>query len=185
MRYRASLPVCCLLLLFGVWFDRHVFASFASWTCVLYYQDHRQPFELHSPSYPRRHERTIVHDQSISCMQASTVSAALQYTDQHARYALRIQGAHLVLDANGLPVFQGFTNVTFSVQIPNSLVNNGTAGRIVQYGHGLFGDQSEIEQSYLQVLAGVDCCLNEHALIVCGTIVYSIPLSLSLSLSVA
>lgn len=69
----------------------------------------------------------------------------------HSPAHFRVQGSHLVLDSNGLPVFQGFANATFSVQIPKSLVVNGTAGRIVQYGHGLFGNQDEIQTSYLQV----------------------------------
>merc|ERR1712100_183017 len=45
---------------------------------------------------------------------------------------------HLVLDDDGLPVFQGWTNSTFIVNIPVSLVAQGQSGRILQYGHGLF-----------------------------------------------
>ena len=58
----------------------------------------------------------------------------------------------LVLDAKGLPVFQGHMPVTFEVLIPNSVIGNATGkldARVVQYGHGLFGDKSEVQTSYL------------------------------------
>lgn len=48
-------------------------------------------------------------------------------------------GARLVIGADGNPVFQGFANATFTVNIPTSLANSGKAGMILQYGHGHTG----------------------------------------------
>jgi len=56
----------------------------------------------------------------------------------------------LVLDSHGVPVFQGMYEAAFTVLIPRSLVNNGSIGSILQYGHGLFGDRSEVTGGYLQ-----------------------------------
>ncbi len=39
--------------------------------------------------------------------------------------------------------------MTFTVLIPKSLVTNRTTGGVLQYGHGLFGDQGEIDVGYL------------------------------------
>ena len=62
-------------------------------------------------------------------------------------------GSHLVIGSDGNPVFQGYTNVTFSVNIPNILVDNGVAGLVLQYGHGLFGTQEEINSGTLTEIA--------------------------------
>ncbi len=45
--------------------------------------------------------------------------------------------------------------MTFTVLIPQSLSGNITAGEaaVVQYGHGLFGDQSEVETEFLTAIA--------------------------------
>eukprot|EP00047_Mylnosiga_fluctuans_P021609 m.106925 g.106925 ORF g.106925 m.106925 type:complete len:638 (+) comp8960_c0_seq3:39-1952(+) len=48
-----------------------------------------------------------------------------------------------------VPVFNGFHEVSFTVLIPKSIVANRTTGAIMQYGHGLFGDQSEVDVGYL------------------------------------
>jgi len=73
--------------------------------------------------------------------------------------------SRFVLDDSGLPTFQSYINVSFTVAIPNS-VANGTFkdASFVQYGHGLFGSQGEVETGYLSswadqygyVLAAVD-----------------------------
>eukprot|EP00049_Salpingoeca_infusionum_P018359 m.356907 g.356907 ORF g.356907 m.356907 type:complete len:654 (+) comp17657_c0_seq1:91-2052(+) len=47
------------------------------------------------------------------------------------------------------PLYNGQGLVTFTVVIPDSLVQNGTKGAVMQYGHGLFGSQSEVEVGYL------------------------------------
>lgn len=41
----------------------------------------------------------------------------------------------------------------FTVIVPNSLWDEGRSGPIIQYGHGLLGDQSEVHASYLSELA--------------------------------
>lgn len=62
-----------------------------------------------------------------------------------------LPGAHLVLDnSTGLPVYQGDTEATFTVLIPQSVANGSISPpRLLQYGHGLFGSQSEVESGYL------------------------------------
>eukprot|EP00117_Sycon_ciliatum_P036882 scpid29561/ scgid1398/ len=67
-------------------------------------------------------------------------------------------GSHLVIDEKGLPVFQGVAEAEFEVLIPHSVVANATftppsPGRILQYGHGLFGSHDEVQQGYLQQVA--------------------------------
>jgi hypothetical protein len=58
-------------------------------------------------------------------------------------------GASLNMGPDGMPAKNGTATFQFLVQIPNSLVNSGTAGAIVQNGHGLFGDQSEGRDKYM------------------------------------
>ncbi|KAL5466810.1 hypothetical protein EMCRGX_G030960 [Ephydatia muelleri] len=66
-------------------------------------------------------------------------------------------GAHLILDSNGLPVYQGQATAMFTVLVPWSVANGSISqARIVQYGHGLFGTQDEVMDGYLQEQA------NEH-----------------------
>jgi hypothetical protein len=70
-------------------------------------------------------------------------------------------GARLVLNAAGMPVYQTMAWIKFTVVIPVSVAQrardgNGRGGkrvRVVQYGHGLFGQQSEVLQSYLSAQA--------------------------------
>ena len=58
----------------------------------------------------------------------------------------------LVLDPDtGLPVYQEDSEVPFYVFIPRSLVEEGRAGAILQYGHGLLGSKDEAHTDYLQV----------------------------------
>ena len=71
-------------------------------------------------------------------------------------------GSHLVIE-NGVPVFQGWANTTFTVNIPNSLVANGTAGMILEYGHGLFGSQDEVNNGNLREIA------NEYGYVTAAT----------------
>ena len=70
---------------------------------------------------------------------------------------------HLVLGSNGLPVFQGFTNSSFIVNIPVSLASQGKSGMVLQYGHGLFGSETEINSGYLEEIA------NDYGYVVCAT----------------
>jgi len=57
----------------------------------------------------------------------------------------------LVLDpTTKLPVFQEFVPFDFEVVIPTSITLPGAApAKVVQYGHGLFGDCGEVEEGYL------------------------------------
>ncbi|MFM7203949.1 MAG: hypothetical protein ACKO6N_24475 [Myxococcota bacterium] len=62
-------------------------------------------------------------------------------------------GSVLVLDAEGKPVFQGWTWVPGTVRIPHTLLTNPRGGRLLQYGHGLLGGQGEVESGYLGEIA--------------------------------
>lgn len=57
----------------------------------------------------------------------------------------------LVLDpTTHLPVFQEFVPFDFEVVIPTSItLPNAAPAKVVQYGHGLFGDCGEVEEGYL------------------------------------
>jgi len=70
--------------------------------------------------------------------------------------------ARVVLDKEGNAIFQGYSEYRFEVLVPKSLVNNQTAGRIVQYGHGLFGNFGEMESGYLQQMA------YDYGYVLCG-----------------
>ncbi len=57
-------------------------------------------------------------------------------------------GASLNL-VNGVPTKNGTAQFPFLVQIPNSLVDAGTPGAIIQNAHGLFGSLTEGEDGYM------------------------------------
>ncbi|MBA2320157.1 MAG: hypothetical protein H0V89_03290 [Deltaproteobacteria bacterium] len=62
--------------------------------------------------------------------------------------------ARLVDGADGLPTWQGETEVDFMVRVPCSLAADpGGGGMILQYGHGLLGDLGEARADYLAQLA--------------------------------
>jgi hypothetical protein len=62
-------------------------------------------------------------------------------------------GASINFDAGGRatgePAQNGTAVFQFLLQIPNSLVNGGSKGPIIQNAHGLFGDQTEGQDSYM------------------------------------
>lgn len=69
------------------------------------------------------------------------------------------KSTRLVLNEQGTPVYQGTMPATFEILIPHSVVGaNAKSARVVQYGHGLFGDKSEVEVSYLAEDADRSVC---------------------------
>ena len=76
------------------------------------------------------------------------------YTDKDGTNTL------LTRDADGMPTYNGDTTVPFTVIIPQSLITDPHPAPIVQYGHGLFGSQDEVEAGYLAELA------NQHGWII-------------------
>jgi len=62
-------------------------------------------------------------------------------------------GSNLTRDADGMPYYNGEQDVTFTVRIPCSLITDPQAGRLVQYGHGLLGDQSEVYTGWISEAA--------------------------------
>lgn len=72
--------------------------------------------------------------------------------------------SRLVLDpATGLPVFQKFVDFDFEVVIPDSVAAAGKPAKVLQYGHGLFGDHGEVEENYLATFA------NENGYVLAAT----------------
>jgi hypothetical protein len=62
-------------------------------------------------------------------------------------------GTILTRDESGQPFYNGETTVSFTVVVPNSVVESGEPAAIVQYGHGLLGSQGEVHASYLSEMA--------------------------------
>lgn len=62
-------------------------------------------------------------------------------------------GTILSRDENGMPIYMGETEREFTVIVPRSLWEQGISGPILQYGHGLLGDQTEVQDDYLGELA--------------------------------
>eukprot|EP01095_Lingulamoeba_sp_RSL-Kostka_P013893 TRINITY_DN586_c0_g2_i1.p1 TRINITY_DN586_c0_g2~~TRINITY_DN586_c0_g2_i1.p1 ORF type:complete len:678 (-),score=197.51 TRINITY_DN586_c0_g2_i1:53-2086(-) len=60
-----------------------------------------------------------------------------------------LSGCTLIVNALGNPVFQGWTNTSFTLQIPKSVTDQETSNTVV-YGHGLFYSQKEIESTKIQ-----------------------------------
>jgi hypothetical protein len=58
-------------------------------------------------------------------------------------------GVQINFGADGQPAQNGTASYPFIVQIPNSLVTAGKPGPIIINAHGLFGDESEGQDSYL------------------------------------
>lgn len=58
---------------------------------------------------------------------------------------------------DGKPAQNGTASYPFLVQIPNSIVNLGTTGAIIQNAHGLLGDLTEGQDSYM-----AEICDREH-----------------------
>jgi hypothetical protein len=91
--------------------------------------------------------------------QIEGIMAVPSYVTSH------LPGSHFVLDPiTDMPIYQNMYEASFTILIPKCLVGNGTVGSILQYGHGLFGSQSEVNSGYLgqqanqhgYVLAAVD-----------------------------
>ncbi|HQY63223.1 MAG: hypothetical protein IPF92_14525 [Myxococcales bacterium] len=59
----------------------------------------------------------------------------------------------LRLGANGLPVAEGFEDVTFRVQIPRVSRTSPDRASVVQYGHGFLGSDSEANNGWLRTFA--------------------------------
>ncbi|MBT3220249.1 MAG: hypothetical protein HN348_14275 [Proteobacteria bacterium] len=61
--------------------------------------------------------------------------------------------ALLTRDEDGMPFYNGDEDAEFMIRVPCSLVEEGRAGPILQYGHGLLGSLSEARTSYLSRMA--------------------------------
>eukprot|EP00004_Rigifila_ramosa_P014317 TRINITY_DN3250_c0_g1_i1.p1 TRINITY_DN3250_c0_g1~~TRINITY_DN3250_c0_g1_i1.p1 ORF type:complete len:643 (-),score=146.99 TRINITY_DN3250_c0_g1_i1:45-1751(-) len=59
-------------------------------------------------------------------------------------------GAKLVVDENDRAVYQGVVEVPWTLTIPRSVYGDPKPTRVVHYGHGLLGGQSEVTAGWLQ-----------------------------------
>ncbi|MDP2309315.1 MAG: hypothetical protein Q8P18_25060 [Pseudomonadota bacterium] len=59
----------------------------------------------------------------------------------------------LTRDENGMPFYNGDTTVRFTIRVPRTAVENPRPLKLVQYGHGLLGDQGEVGAGYLGEMA--------------------------------
>lgn len=76
----------------------------------------------------------------------------IMFTPQYISQVNPGARSRVVVDAEGKPLFQGNMEARFSVIIPDSCVGRGWLQppcKVVQYGHGLFGDQDEIKSTRL------------------------------------
>ena len=65
-------------------------------------------------------------------------------------------GGRLVLDANGVPMQNGYADYPFLLEIPVSAVSStatATPKPVLQYGHGLFGSRYEIDDANFRTFA--------------------------------
>lgn len=54
---------------------------------------------------------------------------------------------------DGMPYFNGTAEIPFTIRVPCTLLQDPRPGLLMQYGHGLLGDQSEIYAGYLGEMA--------------------------------
>lgn len=59
----------------------------------------------------------------------------------------------LTRDDDGMPVYNGMTSVHFTVRIPRTAYEDPRPLKLLQYGHGLLGDQDEVGAGYLGEMA--------------------------------
>ncbi len=59
----------------------------------------------------------------------------------------------LTRDSRNIPFRNGEVEVPFTIRVPCSLISDPRPGTLVQYGHGLLGDQSEVNSSTLGGMA--------------------------------
>lgn len=69
----------------------------------------------------------------------------------------------LTRDESGMPFYNGDTSVPFTIRIPRTAVEDPRPLKLVQYGHGLLGDQGEVGSGYLGEMA------NEYGYILFAT----------------
>ncbi len=62
-------------------------------------------------------------------------------------------GTLLTRDENGMPFYNGDTEVPFTIRIPRTAVEDPRPLKLLQYGHGLLGSQDEVGAGYLGEMA--------------------------------
>lgn len=75
-----------------------------------------------------------------------------RYTDEDEAGAVLTRGS-TELYGQQMPDYAGDTTVPFTIIVPMTAVEDPRPLPLVQYGHGLLGDQGEVESSYLAEMA--------------------------------
>ncbi len=65
----------------------------------------------------------------------------------------REPGSLFTRGEDGLPYATGEVEVPFTVSVPCTLLDDPRPGLLVQYGHGLFGDQTQVQSGFLTAMA--------------------------------
>jgi len=60
---------------------------------------------------------------------------------------------YLTRDEDGMPFYNGDTEVPFTIRVPRTAVEDPRPLKLLQYGHGLLGDQGEVSSGYLGEMA--------------------------------
>lgn len=98
--------------------------------------------------YPDGPELTITKTEEFT--EAENENIAVRFTGQfEVPNYIKIDGnlKYLRLDATGKPVADGIRKADFWINIPRSALD-GTPQGLVQYGHGLFGDGSQVNSGF-------------------------------------
>lgn len=97
----------------------------------------------------------ITDIEDASCDDPGQTIGRTIYVDMYAPLYTVDDGPDTVLtrDEDGQPYQNGLTTVEVMVRIPCSLVTDPKPGRILQYGHGLFGGYGEAKGGYLSQMA--------------------------------
>jgi hypothetical protein len=62
-------------------------------------------------------------------------------------------GTLLTRDEDGMPYYNGDTTVPFTIRVPRTAQTDPRPLKLLQYGHGLLGDQDEVGSGYLGEMA--------------------------------
>ncbi|MCB9780410.1 MAG: hypothetical protein H6742_17730 [Alphaproteobacteria bacterium] len=97
---------------------------------------------------------TVESTTDSACGDGDTIARTLTGTFTAPLYLTEdAPGTVLTRDADGWPYENGTTEVEYTLRVPCSLVTGARPGGLMQFGHGLLGDQSEVYSGSLAELA--------------------------------
>ena len=96
----------------------------------------------------------VITIKSIKRDPAPHIARLIEGTVRVPLYVTSIEPeASLRRDPDGKPVAEGTAEVPFTLLIPPSALGGGGPARLLQFGHGFFGDRSELVTSFVPELA--------------------------------